>query len=119
MSGRLGPGFAVFNYHVNDAKNQARKIFIANFGREKWDETVGPLEESGIMAIFDQEPDLYRTFYITTVTLIVNGDVTVPPCAACAGNGKTVQLYADSDPVPWVPGSYAEDVIIRDCAACA
>jgi hypothetical protein len=119
MSGRLGPGFAVFNYHVNDAQAKARKIFITTFGREKWDETVGPLEESGIMAIFDQELTLYYTFYITTVTLIVNGDVIVPPCPACAGNGKTVQLRADSNPVPWVPGSYADSVIIRDCAACA
>ena len=78
MSGRLSPGFAVFNYHVNDARNQARKIFIATFGQEEWDNWLRPLEETGIMAIFDQEQTLYYTFYITTVTLIVNGDVIVP-----------------------------------------
>lgn len=78
MPERLSPGFAVFNYHVNDAKDHAREIFIETFGQEKWDEVLHPLETGGIMAIFDQEPTLWTAFYITTVTLIVNGDLIVP-----------------------------------------
>lgn len=78
MSGRLSPGVAVFNYHVNDAQAKARKIFIAAFGRGIWNELIQPLEEGGIMAIFNQELTMHTAFYITTVTLIVNGDVTVP-----------------------------------------
>jgi hypothetical protein len=38
-------------------------------------------------------------------------------CGECAGTGKIVQLYEDSDPEPWRPGSYAEGVV-RDCGEC-
>lgn len=40
------------------------------------------------------------------------------PCGRCAGTGKIVQLYPDSPPEPWRPGSYAEGVV-RVCACPA
>lgn len=77
MTERMGAGFAVFNLHVNDAGDKAKRIFIANFGQDKWDEVMQPLEDTGIMSVFDQEPTPFLSFYITTVMLLVNGDVTV------------------------------------------
>lgn len=77
MTERMGTVFAVFNLHVNDAGEKAKRIFIANFGQDMWDEVMQPLEDAGIMSIFDQEPTPFLSFYITTVLLLVNGDVTV------------------------------------------
>ena len=83
MTERMSPGFAVFNLHVNDAGTKAKKIFIKNFGQAKWDEVMQPLEEAGIMSVFSYDrnlPDFVLvSFYITTVTLLVNGDVVEPP----------------------------------------
>jgi hypothetical protein len=75
---RLDPGFAVFNLHLNDAGTKARKIFITQYGQDKWDAVLAPLERDGIMAIFEQELTFEIAFYITTIMLIANGDVTVP-----------------------------------------
>lgn len=74
---RLDPGFSLFNYHVNDAKDKARELFIRVFGEQAWEDEIQPYEESGIMAITSKPPTFYTAFYITAVTLIVNGDVTV------------------------------------------
>lgn len=77
MTERMSAGFALFNRHVNDAGDKAKQIFLASFGQDKWDEEVQPLEDAGIMSIFDMEPTPFLSFYITTVMLLVNGDVMV------------------------------------------
>jgi hypothetical protein len=77
----------VFNLHVNDAQDKAREIFIAQYGQDKWDAVLAPLERDGIMAIFEQELTFEIAFYITTIMLIVNEDVTVPD--ACPADPLT------------------------------
>jgi hypothetical protein len=82
MADRLDAMFSVFNRHANNAEGKARAIFIAQFGQAKWDEVIAPNDEDeggeGIMTIFGPKPDFYVYFYVTTVMLIVNGDLDVP-----------------------------------------
>lgn len=72
------PQLAVFNQHVNDAEKTAMKVIKPMLSEEAYAE-LEALQESGIMAIFDQEPDFHTGGYVALVTAIVNGDLVVPP----------------------------------------
>lgn len=72
---RMGTNFAVFNCHVNDAKNRADAEFIAQFGQEKFDEVMTPLHEAGIMEIFNEAPTIYTMAWVTLCAAYVNEDV--------------------------------------------
>ena len=77
MTGRMDPGFALFNYHVNDAAEKAKELFIRTFGEEKWQAEIQPFVDTGVMAILNEPVTFYTGFYVAAVTLIVNGDVDV------------------------------------------
>jgi hypothetical protein len=109
MTERMDPGFAVFNLHINDARPKAEAIFIAQFGQEKWDEVIRPLETAGIMSVFGQNLTFEIMFYITTIMLVVNGDLDVP-AAKDAGPGAANEFGEQlrrgmEEGHPLVPGS--------------
>lgn len=72
MSERLTPHFAVFNLHVNGAKEKADAEFKSQFGEEAFDKFIAPLHEGGIMAIFNQKPSKYTLPWVTLCTYFVN-----------------------------------------------
>lgn len=64
--------FALFNYHVNNAKTKAKKAFIQRFGQEKWDTVMKPYVKNGIMGIFNDKPTDETKFYVDAVFIFVN-----------------------------------------------
>lgn len=80
---RMGPYFAVFNSHINDAINRADKEFKAQFGEDKFNEWIRPRHEDGIMTVFhgpsrDSSNPKVEAFYqgawIALCTFFVEGD---------------------------------------------
>ena len=71
---RLDPYFAVFNCHINDARERADKEFKAQFGEEKWKEEIKPLHDEGIMVIFQAEPTSFVMAWAALCTAYVNED---------------------------------------------
>lgn len=71
---RMGPGFAVFNSHKNDAHDNALRILDASFPKMAY-EIREIAEEEGIMVIFNREPTPATSAYVTLVTAFVNGDI--------------------------------------------
>ena len=65
--------FAVFNCHVNNASERARRVFNKRFGAGSYRKHISPLVKRGIMSIFDDKPNTYTLFYVATITRIVNG----------------------------------------------
>jgi hypothetical protein len=49
--------FALFNYHINNARKKAKKAFIKRFSQKDWDKEIQPFEDAGIMSIFDKKPN--------------------------------------------------------------
>ena len=77
MPERMSPYFAVFNFHINDARDKAKKLFVKTFGQEAWDKEIQHYVTNGVMEIFSiPHPDFMVMFYVAAVTMIVNGDVT-------------------------------------------
>lgn len=72
---RIDARVAVFNCHLNDAENRANAEFIAQFGQEKFDETIAPLHEAGVMGIFNEAPTIYTMAWVTLCAAYVNEDV--------------------------------------------
>lgn len=69
---RMDIGFAVFNCHINDARDRADREFIAQFGQEVFDGEIKPFHDSGIMSIFNKPPTLYPLVWVSLVTAFVN-----------------------------------------------
>ena len=72
----MDENFAVFNYHLNNAKERSKELFIACFGKDKWDREIQPFHDKGIMTIFHKKPNKYVQWYVATVTSIVNEHAT-------------------------------------------
>lgn len=72
MSTPMDPGFAMFNSHVNRAKDRAKRSFIKKFGRKVWDKRLQPFIDAGIMSIFNKKPNRWTEFYVNKVTSFVN-----------------------------------------------
>lgn len=98
MTERMSPGVAVFNLHVSDAGVKAKAIFIATFGQDKWDQKIQPLEDAGIMCIFDGELTFWEGFYVALVTALVNGDVVTPQ------DDAIVLTYDERNLLLWLNG---------------
>jgi len=64
--------FALFNCHINNAREKVQKIFIKRFGQEKWDKELKPIESQGIMSIFNSEPNYYTQWYVEMIWYFVN-----------------------------------------------
>ena len=75
LTERLGANFAVFNCHVNDAKDRADAEFIAQFGQDRFDEVMAPIHEAGVMSIFNEEPTIYTMAWVTLCAAYVNEGV--------------------------------------------
>lgn len=69
---RMDAGFSVFNCHLNNAKERADKEFIAQFGQEAYDSSIAPLDEAGIMSIFNDVPTPHTAVWVALVTAYVN-----------------------------------------------
>jgi len=68
----MDPYFALFNCHVNNARQRANAAFIEKFGQPTFDRIMKPLHRNGIMSIFDTPPNEHTEFYVSTVHAIVN-----------------------------------------------
>ena len=64
--------FAVFNQHINDAKEKATADLIKEFGQEMYDSDFLPFVEKGIMSIFKTPPTNITMFYAERVQHYVN-----------------------------------------------
>jgi hypothetical protein len=73
---RMSHGFAVFNCHVNDARERADAEFKAQFGEEAFEEHIAPLHRDGIMLVLgegaDERADRARTAWVVLCTAFVN-----------------------------------------------
>lgn len=74
MAERLGPNWAVFNQHCNDAGDRAMAILDEFY--PSWGKEVRDIEKkgNGIMAIFDEKPIPATAAYTMLVTAFVNED---------------------------------------------
>lgn len=63
--------FALFNLHINDASEKAKKAFIKRFSQEEWDKSIQPFHDKGIMSIFDSITDK-TLWYVETIGIYVN-----------------------------------------------
>jgi cytochrome c5 len=75
LTERLDHGFAVFNCHINDAKERADAEVKAQFGQEVFDERIQPCHDDGIMTILSKE-DRACTAWIVLCAAYVNEGVT-------------------------------------------
>lgn len=75
MTERMGPTTAVFNSHVNDARDRADAEFIAQFGPQRFEQVMAPIHEAGLMSIFDGEPTVYTMAWLTLCRAYVNEGV--------------------------------------------
>jgi len=64
--------FAIFNCHINDAKDRAKDAFIAFHGKKAWNTYIQPKIDDGIMSIFNEVPNEYTKFFVYTVWTMVN-----------------------------------------------
>ncbi len=72
----MDPQFALFNSHKNDAHSKAKADFIRIEGQDDWDEYIQPIEDEGIMAIFNQEPTREGYWFVMRVTMYVNENMS-------------------------------------------
>ena len=72
----LDPQFALFNSHKNDAHSKAKADFIRIEGQDDWDEYIQPIQDEGIMAIFNQEPTREAYWFVMRVTMYVNENMS-------------------------------------------
>lgn len=70
----MSPTFAVFNLHVNKAREKADREFKRMFGEKKYDRHIARIEREGdgIMHIFNVKPNEYRMAWVAMVTVLVN-----------------------------------------------
>lgn len=68
----LDINFSLFNGHINNASEKAKKAFIKRFNQEEWDKHIQPFEDNGIMTIFAKKPNRYTLWYVETVAVFVN-----------------------------------------------
>lgn len=72
MAERMGPTWAVFNGHSNDASDRAVAILEEFY--PSWAEEIAKAQEEGIMVIFDKEPTPATAAFSMLVTAFVNED---------------------------------------------
>ena len=72
MAERMGPTWAVFNGHSNDASDRAVAILEEFY--PSWAEEIKKAQEKGIMVIFDKEPTPATAAFSMLVTAFVNED---------------------------------------------
>ena len=72
----LDPQFALFNSHKNDAFTKVKTDFIRILGQDDWDEYIQPIQDEGIMAIFNQEPTREAYWFVMRVTMYVNENMS-------------------------------------------
>ena len=72
----MSPGFALFNSHKNDAYNKAKTDMIRILGQDDWDEYIQPIQNEGIMAIFDGDPIHETYWFVMRVTMYVNENMS-------------------------------------------
>jgi len=51
--------FALFNSHVNDAREKAKQVFIEMYGKGTWDEKMQPIIDEGIMSVLPYMSGLF------------------------------------------------------------
>lgn len=70
----MTPHFAVFNLHINDADQRARKVLKKT--DPHWLKTIEKIEkkEGGIMAVMNHPKSPAVAAYVALVTLFVNGE---------------------------------------------
>lgn len=73
MTNKLSPGFALFNCHINNAKDRALAVLDENFS--KLAAEIRKAEEEGIMVLLQREPTPASTAFVVLVTAFVNGDI--------------------------------------------
>ena len=71
---RMDQYFAVFNLHVNDARDRANAEFVHQFGQEVFDEHIRPRLDEGIMSLFNEAPTKHTMAWVVLVTVYVNED---------------------------------------------
>jgi len=68
----MDPYFAMFNNHVNNAFQHAKKIFIKRFGKEIYKKDIVPFKKNGIMSIFNKDPTPSSKWLVEMVWYFVN-----------------------------------------------
>ena len=66
----MGPGFALFNDHVNGASVKAKRAFIQWNGQAAWDKHIQPYVDEGIMGLPNK--NRYHRFYVQMTFAFVN-----------------------------------------------
>ena len=66
--------FSVFNCHVNNASERAKKDVITKFGKAEFNEKIKPLIDNGIMAMFKESPTEITKYFAEQITEYVNED---------------------------------------------
>lgn len=69
---KLDPGTAVFNSHLNNAKERAIAEFKRLKSERRFDEKIKPYIDAGIMSIFQTEPGPDEKFFVFLITRFVN-----------------------------------------------
>jgi hypothetical protein len=69
---KMTPYFAVFNNHINDAKERALSVLDEYF--PSWAEEIRAVDKTGIMEIVQKEPTPATASFTALVTMFVNGD---------------------------------------------
>jgi len=70
MAERMGPTWAVFNGHCNDASDRA--IALLKEFYPSWAKEIKKAEKKGIMVIFDKAPTPATAAFSMLVTAFVN-----------------------------------------------
>ena len=63
---------SVFNCHVNDALEKAKKVFIETYGLRKYIKCIKPYIDNGVMSMFDEMPNKYTMFFALYIKRVVN-----------------------------------------------
>lgn len=66
------PTWAVFNCHVNNARERAEQAFKLKYGKACWKREIQPFRDFGIMSIFKVTPNSYIISFIRDICIIVN-----------------------------------------------
>lgn len=74
----MDEGFALFNWHVNNANRRIKKEFVAKYGQKAWDRHIKPHVKQGIMSIFETKPNRYKVWFVKRVQEMVNEGATPP-----------------------------------------
>ena len=72
MNERMSQTFAVFNCHINNAKDRADAEFIAQFGQESFDKCIRPFHRKGIMEIFKSNSTVETMAWVVLCTAFAN-----------------------------------------------